>query len=356
MRLLLQLCLFLYFSFNAVAAAAGPQHVVPRAARYDHEAVDVVDIGKRQMVNVLPFDALAFTTKEEDPSILTYVTPSPSARPIPITTQFQTVTSYVPQITICALPPLAYISSSFANPSATGPPYLNYLSSVPTVTGTCETTYSPTVTPICYSVLAGVATKFTVTDCAQNVTFSKDKGFEIDYLTTSAASGSAHVSPSIRTLYTYYIAPWDELTTPGMPPEDVEKKVCTTYANGTQICIGTIEKWYVETVTMITSRTSTIDITTTVNGPAQVMFETLHMIITETETILLMSTHLALLYAFETLTTIRSNVSATDTVATTHTITEQVAYNTPSSIPAFILPPPYFPSALFPVPEETETP
>jgi len=307
------------------------------------------------MVNALPMDVPAYTTS--DPAIITYVTPSPSASPIPITAQYQEVTSFVPMITVCALPPVAYFSGSFSNPVSTGPPYLNYSASVPTDTGICLTTYSPTVTPICFSVLDGIATQYTVTDCAQNITFSNNKGYEIDYITSAATtSGSAHPSPSIRTVYTYYIAPWDELNTPGIPPEDVEKKVCTTYSNGTEICIGIIEAWYVETITMVTSTMTTIDLTTTVSGPAKVMIETWHMTVTGSETTLSLSTHLALSYDFETLTTIRGNASATNTVVTTLTITRQVGYNTPSPTSKIVYqPPPEFPSALFPFSEDTET-
>jgi hypothetical protein len=78
--------------------------------------------------------------------------------------------------------------------------------------------------------------------------------------------------------------------------------------------------------------------------------------VTGTETTLSLSTHMAISSGFETETTIRSNATATRTVAQTHTVTRHVVYNTLKSTTKVVLrPPPEFPSAVFPFPEEPAT-
>lgn len=172
---------------------------------FGYEAIDIV---VRQLVKILPVPAPTKTTRRTQARIITHVTPSPSAEPIPITAQYQRVTSYIPQITVCALPPMAYASCSFSNPSRTFPPYLNYSVVIPTGTGTCLTAYSPTLTPICYSVLDGLASRITITDRTREITFSKDTGSELQLMTPSASrSISASRSPYVRTLNTFFAAP-----------------------------------------------------------------------------------------------------------------------------------------------------
>ena len=117
-----------------------------------------------------------------------------------------------------------------------------------------------------------------------------------------------------------------------------------------------VEQWYVETVTRVSTYTSAIDVTASVHGPAKVMLETWNLLVTKSETTLSLSTHMAVSYEFEALTTIRSNVTTTKTVSRTRTTTRQVAYNTASSTSKAVVytPPSDFPSALFPLPPEQE--
>jgi hypothetical protein len=324
---------FLSFSLHA-AAAVKPLHHIEKRARFEHEAVEIAQ--KRQVIANLPPSIPAETTTQ--PAVLTYVIPSPSAAQIAVTQQSQLVTSYVPQITVCALPPLAFISGSFSNPAPTGPPYLNYSVSYPAGSGTCLTTYSPTITPICYTVLDGIATRITVSECSQLITFSSDVDFALE-TPQPTMTGLSLVTPApyVRPVATYYVAPWDELT-PGETPNTVEIKVCTTYMNGTTICMDSIEVWRTEIVTWVTSITSHIDLTTTVSGPARVMVETYHLDVTATKTLFALSTQMGLEYEFETLTTIRRTSSGrgsttTVTSTSTNTITRVVVYNTPEPEP-----------------------
>jgi hypothetical protein len=90
---------------------------------------------------------------------------------------------------------------------------------------------------------------------------------------------------------------------------------------------------YIQTVTLITSTTTHMDLTTTVKGPALVMVETFHMDVTDTKTTISLSTRMGLEYEFETLTTIRETGASgapttTRTLTSTNTITKGVVYNT----------------------------
>lgn len=324
--------------------------------KFGHEALNII---ARQFLPAVASPKTTTTAR-----VLTYVTPSPSAAPIPITKQYQKITSYVPIIALCALGPIAQVTGIFPNlnPTRTFPPFYNVSRIVPTGPGTCLTKYQPTLTPICHTVLRGLASKVTVTDCTQEVTFSKDTGFEL--VTTPAVLRRALSTPSpsayIQTVNTYYVAPWDELTTPGVAPSEVEQKICRNHPNGTEICVGNVQRWQVSTVTKIRTITSVIDLTTTVRGPAEVMIETWHATVTGKETLLSLSTNLAVTYGFETETTIRSNMTATKTETDINTWTRQLGYNTmkptsktkytPMQLPSDL------PSAWFPiinVPEET---
>jgi hypothetical protein len=231
--------MLLTHSFAAFAPFKRP-HQVEKRARFEHEAEDIME--KRQSIPVLPPAVPAETTSQ--PAIITLVTPSPSAQPIAITSQGQIVTSYIPKITVCAHPPLAFVSGRLPDPVPTGPPYLNYTVSIPTGTGTCLTTYSPTITPICYTVLNGLASRTTVTDCTQEVTFSSDVDFLLE-TPDPTQSGSSLITPAphVRLINTYYAATWSEFKTPGVAPENVEVKICSSYENGTTVCMEQVEVW-----------------------------------------------------------------------------------------------------------------
>lgn len=285
---------------------------------------------KRQLAR--PPAAFAETTTSA-PQILTFFTPSPSATPIAIIRQSQVETSYVPQLTLCALPPVAFVAGSFSISATSGPRYRNYSASIPPGNGTCQTMYSPTPTTICATVLTGLVTRVTVTDCDQDVTFSSDFGYTLVTPTASANASAASNSslitpaPSIQTLTTYYMAPWQSMTMAD-PPSDIDKKICRTFENGTISCVHILEVWEVQIVTMTATTVSHVDLTTTVPGPAKLLIETLRMDITEAVTTLSLSTALVLNYELETTTTSTSTRTIPPTVTgPTSTITQTVEQN-----------------------------
>ena len=198
-------------------------------------------------------------------AILTFVTPSPSAAAIPITSQSQIVTSYIPISTTCPSIPSAapYSASAFSSASApvsyysipsnyslpynTSAPLLkrqasayqnitfpaptgSYLNTTtptalyPNLTATtplnmspstpiCSTIYSPTVTPICHTTLTPLgAPPIPITACLQNVTFSTDH-----WHTTSASQTTS--------LTTKLFANWDAIAT-GVPTGPVWAEIC----------------------------------------------------------------------------------------------------------------------------------
>lgn len=324
--------------------------VAEKRKLFGHEAIDLV---ARQIVKILPYPApTPTTTKKTQARVLTYVTPSPSAKPIPITAHYQKVTSYVPIITLCKGPPIAHVTGSFRNPGSTFPPFRNYSVIMPTNAPICSTEYRPTITPICYTVLSGLASRETVSDCAQEITFSKATSFE---LLTPAAEfekrAVASAAPYIQTINEFWVAPWDELTTPGIPPTEVEHKICRTYLNLTEICVGNLQRWQIRTITEVRAITTTIDLTTTINGPAEIMIETWKATITGTESRISLSTELAVTYGIETETTVRSNMTATKTATSTRTVTRLVGHNSVIRTTSITTLPSELPSALFPVPE-----
>lgn len=196
---------------------------------------------------------------------LTFVTPSPSAAAIPITSQSQIVTSYIPISTTCPSIQSAapYSASAFSSPSAsvsnysipsnyslpynTSAPLLKRQASayrnitLPTPTGSyvnattptalypnlttttapnmssstpiCSTIYSPTITPICHTTLTPLgAPLILITACLQNVTFSTDH-----WHTTSGSETTS--------LTTKLFANWDAIAT-GVPTGPVWAEIC----------------------------------------------------------------------------------------------------------------------------------
>lgn len=147
----------------------------PASARhaYKHEAQPIqnrdLDLAERPFVP--PGVNLATQSL-----ILTLVTPSPGGKPIAITKQSQIITSYIPQFTLCELPPIANVFAT-PIPTTTTAPYKNFTTSVPTGNGTCTTVYSSTISMVCATVLTGLADKYTVSRCDQKVTFSSQFGY-----------------------------------------------------------------------------------------------------------------------------------------------------------------------------------
>lgn len=346
-------------------------------------------------------DSSSNATDSGGNEILTFVTPSPGATPVAITTQSQIVTSYVAQFTLCDLPPVAQVVVTSGNYSITTPS-TSYTPSIGTGTGTCTTIYSPTITMVCATVLSGLASRHTVSSCNQDITFSSQFGFVLvtptasSSLVVTASSGNAtsivtdipdvsisvpsavsaltglsdsslntstisftiptssgnllslvdtiptlisSVSdlalstttpsaslidlirrdtitaapvPTIQTLTTYYVAPWQQLTAAGAP-SDVDQKVCTTLDDGTVECVVEYYIWQTSLATITTLITTSINLTTTIHGPSQFVVETLTANLTGVMTTYSLNTAMFLEYAteIETTSTATRNASTT---------------------------------------------
>ena len=336
--------------------------------------------------------------------ILTLVTPSPGGEPIPITRQSQTITSFVPQFTLCELPPVAEVLVT-PIPTTTTAPYKNYTVSIPSGSGTCTTIFSPTISTVCATVLTGLANKYTVTKCDQEITFSSNYGYVLVTAsptvttimpllesrelfperiilangtglpngtpppsnetgpllnetapafnetspalngTTPLLNGTAPTlsqpstrasplvstitpPPTIQTLTTYFIAPWQQLTSAG-PPSNVDLKVCTTYANGTRKCVLESFEWITTLATQTATTTTAINLTTTIAGPSQLVVETFIANITDMITTFSLQTSMVLEY--ETL--IEATSTATRSLAVPSSVPPTV-YETYTVLPA----------------------
>jgi hypothetical protein len=213
--------------------------------------------------------------------------PSPDAAPIEVTSQSQVLTSYFPEMTWCAAPPVVFLPIS-------GAPYLNVsanYSATASGTGSCETVYAPVMTTVCATTLTGLASKITITDCNQEVTFSTECGFSLETPTPITSSASIITpAPTIRRTFTYWLAPWQSLTA-GETPSDVDVKICTVLDDGDLECSRYQEVWEVLLVTTTLTTTRPFGFTATVSGPGTLIVATLHAIVTDTiETIGLSTT------------------------------------------------------------------
>ena len=241
--------------------------------------------------------------------VLTVITPSPGASPVQVTEQSQLVTTYVPQFTLCQLPPIDFYPMT-PQPSVvpTTAPYKNYSISIPPGNSSCTTVYSETETMVCATTLSDLTTTYTVTQCPQEITFSTRYGYTLAPPTgsngTAAATGTGYYpfsnatamitpAPNIQTLTTYYLAPWQELTSAG-PPADVDLKVCSALANGTEQCVRQYEVWQTSLVTSVGTTYSAYNFTTSIGGPSQFIVETFVANVTELMTTISMSTTMAL--------------------------------------------------------------
>ena len=178
----------------------------------------------------------------------TLFTPSASARPTPITSQFQVVTSYVSEFVLCPL------TSTRSGPS----PQIQTAPGTQTFSNTsliqCSTFYSPTVTPICHSTLiVPGGFPLVVTECEQNITFSTRDGY-------------ASVSDSGQKVVTRFVAPWEALTT-GVPQGLVEVNVCEDNKESEDGgCATRYESWSVGLNNMLETVTNMVDFSTVING------------------------------------------------------------------------------------------
>lgn len=251
------------------------------------------------------------TTQQCPPSSTTrtihsIVFPSPDAAPIEVTAQSQVLTSFVPEMTWCVGPPIAL-------PPMTGAPYLNASSSFTkktSGTGSCETVYAPMITTICATTLTGLASKLTITKCDQEVTFSTECGFTLATPTPITSSASLITpSPTVKRIFTYWLAPWQSLTA-GRTPSDVQVKICTELDNGKYECIRHREVWEVVVVTKTITTSRSIGFTATLSGPGTLIIETLRMFVIDTIETVDLSTTLLLETEIETESTSRERKSS----------------------------------------------
>jgi hypothetical protein len=207
---------------------------------------------------------------------------------------------------------------------------------IPPGNGSCTTIYKSTETMVCATVLSDLITDYTVTKCPQDITFSTQLGYVLATPTATAnhtvlsptgtyANSSSLITPGpvIKTLTTYFIAPWQELVTAG-PPEDVDLKVCATLANGTENCIREYQIWKTSLVTVNATSTLSVSFSTIIAGPSQLIVETFVANITKTLVTYSMSTTIEKEYVTESRTTETASraVSTGPTVYQTLTVEE----------------------------------
>ncbi|KAF1914057.1 hypothetical protein BDU57DRAFT_550537 [Ampelomyces quisqualis] len=231
------------------------------------------------------------STSSSTRTIHSIIFPSPDAAPIEVTSQSQVLTSYVPEMTWCVLPPIQFIPS----PNA---PFLNIstnastsISATSPATVSCETVYAPILTTVCATTLTALASKITVTDCNQEVTFSTECGFALETPTPTTSNASLITpAPTVRKSFTYWLAPWQSLTA-GETPSDVDVKICKVLDNGDLECSRYQEVWEIVMVTRTLTTTRPIGFTATVSGPGTLIVATLQAVYTDTiETIDLSTT------------------------------------------------------------------
>lgn len=415
-------------SFCAFALSSLIVSTSARIALRPHHRHEAVAVGKRQHgppIMVPPPGASSSMTAV--PGVLTYITPSPGATPVAVTKESQIVTSYLPQFTLCELPPIEFFSVSPPPVSASlsTAPYKNYSVSIPPGNGTCTTIYSPTPTMVCATTLTALADKYTVTNCNQEITFSTQYGYVLATLTsttptstpsilaissgtvdsnvtvsfTGIAGPSSHPSatrsasmavsnssstsgpstgssvssstdigsilgatssvaasstnglvprqasdapstitpaPSIETLTTYYLAPWQQLTA-GTAPSEVDLKVFQTFTNGSVECIREYQVWSTSLVTLTTTSVTSINISTTIHGTSQVLVETFVANVTELLTTFSLSTTMDLEFQTEFTTTHRA--PRTLSTSTGPTVFETLTVEQASKTSSYALPP-----------------
>jgi len=248
--------------------------------------------------------SLAAPVQTSQPTVFTVIIPSPGAVPIEVTQQRQVLTSFIPEMTMCVGPPVGLVPVS-----TLGPPYLNDSTVYETTvagTGECSTVYTATETTVCATTITGLASKITVSECDQAVTFSSEFGYALETARPVTVDGfETTPPPRIRSKVTYYAAPWHSITL-GQPPSDVDTKICTFLDNGELECLHYEEVWQVNVVTLTSTSTSQVDLTTTVSGPGIFMVETIHLAITTSYTTVSLSTTMTLETEVETETISKS--------------------------------------------------
>ena len=185
-------------------------------------------------------------------TILTFVIPSPSAPAIPITSQSQIITSYIPKLTVC--PISSYGAEAWygkrQEPTSPSASYSSNYSISATPAPSCSVLYSPTILPICHSTLTPLGgILITVTACSQKI------AFRTDYGSYTSMNGSIELVP------TTYMAPWEKVIT-GVPKGFVEAAVCPQ--NG--VCTTITESWYTDVFGAASTTSSVVDVSTVLSG------------------------------------------------------------------------------------------
>ncbi len=275
-------------------------------------------------------------------STLTVIYPSPDAAPVEVTAISQVITSYIPEATFCIGPAL-YISSisggPFTNGSANTTQYLSG-------TTRCSTAYSTTTKTICATTLTGLASKITVSQCDQQITFSSECGYTLETpsptTTTSSVTGDTLITPAptIRTLMTYWLAPWQSLTS-GSIPSTVDVKICSSLLdtntnnnnnnnnNETEECHQHQEIWDLTLVTSTLTTSHPITFSQTLEGPGTLMIGQSTSILDRTTELVRLERTLGvatevLLEATRTRTKPSETVRSTQKVTSTVTVTRRL--------------------------------
>ncbi|EKG11689.1 hypothetical protein MPH_11182 [Macrophomina phaseolina MS6] len=366
----------MFFPFVALAALSLVTNPASGAVRFRHEALGVQRqqqqqkqlaqqnegeaLEKRQLIvpsipssvleNIVtlaveeatPIPAIISSTPVS--TVYSYYYPSPSAYPTPITQQSQVETTYVPRITTCKGPPIAFEILQQAVS-----PFLNSTSIIyGTSPITCDTLYYTEITTICATTLTGVASKVIVSECSQDVTFSSDFGATTvtprsTVTDDNGDSTTITAAPSLQLRTTYYLAPWQSLAASvGILPTDVDVKVCHQRPDNDTIedCIRMEESWAVLPVTLTSSYTSSVDVLVTLTeGPGEYVVGTVHGQFVGNATIVSLSTEMILNYAYDAQTISRGPRLGS-------LVTETVAPATPENVPAVVTQSPGGPGAL----------
>jgi hypothetical protein len=234
----------------------GAGHLFQHRAQAIHER----DVSSLVTLTPISISSLASGT------IVSIITPSPGATPVTVTSQGEEITSYGLYYSICPLGASSETFAPFANLSATF--------TVPSSLSACSTSYTSIITPICNTVLTGLATSVSVTNCSQLVTFSTAYNYSVETSPT----------PYVQAITTYFIAGWQELMD-GAVPTIVEARECSSdTARLTTTCIDSLETWAVVNVTTTTTTESRVTIAQTIFGPSAVMVHTFRSDITGIQT------------------------------------------------------------------------
>jgi hypothetical protein len=297
---------------TTLLAIARFRGITARGDGFPHEAVDASNQHYEKRVEKLDPLIFDYSISEQCPAptppVYSLFYPSPDASAVEITSQSQVVTSYLPEMTWCVGPPVAFAAVS------TKAPYLNHSTEYEIVTAgapRCETAYVPTNTTVCATTLTGLASKVTVSECDQEITFSSDCGFTLETPAPVTSDSSLITpAPTVKRMTTYWVAPWQSLTA-GEAPSEVDIKVCTVQEDDSLECLLYREVWEVFVVTKTITTHREVHLTTTVTGPGTLIIETMTALITDTVETIDLSTTLLLETGIETESTSKRKRLAT---------------------------------------------